>query len=677
VAGALALALAAGARGQEAEQFPPGPPVPTGVAREGRLPTASVTATVLDRRDLDALHPLSLDALLREEPSLSLFGGPSGWIADPATQGLSLRAAGPGGASRAVLLVDGVPALDPFSGGASWPRIPPGAVERVEMVQGPGVTLWGTPSTGGLVHVVTRPPGVRGGEVWASHGERGATSLALGLTDRAPGQVPRWSARVDADWLEVGDAPLAAAGRSGVGEAGEARNRTLLPKLEYRPRRDVALGLAAWAFDEDRRLGAAGPRSEVDALGGSTTLRLGTVPAGQWDALVFTDARRGRRDADAAFAQETPADLVGGSLQWTRRFLRRSGLPGPHLFTAGVDARWTDGESREARLDAEGARRPRRAGGRQLLLGLFGRDVDTIYPWLEVAMGARLDYWRSVDGFVEAGGPEAPRRETVPDRDVVNLSARTDVRVLPVDALTLRLSNANALRPPSLAEQYATSRTRDDVTLSTPTLDPERTVQWEAAVEYRGLRGLVTRATAFWHEVWDAVGTAALPEGAPAGDCVAGGTCRRRANLDRARVLGGEVGAEYVWVAGWALRAAYVHQWSRVGRATADPALEGERLPGVARHQLLAGVRHQRPGWPTVDARVRYVGARDAEDRRHGALGSAVVVDLAASLPVGRSGEVFAAAENLLDAAVETGAATGGAVTAAPRLVRAGLRFAF
>ncbi|MGH7266980.1 MAG: hypothetical protein ACREMB_19335, partial [Candidatus Rokuibacteriota bacterium] len=93
--------------------------------------------------------------------------------------------------------------------------------------------------------------------------------------------------------------------------------------------------------------------------------------------------------------------------------------------------------------------------------------------------------------------------------------------------------------------------------------------------------------------------------------------------------------------------------------------------------QLLTGVRHQRPGWPTLDGRVRYVGARDAEDRRRGPLGSAVVVDLAVSLPVGRSGEVFVAAENVLDAAVETRAASDGVVTAAPRLVRAGLRFAF
>jgi outer membrane receptor protein involved in Fe transport len=342
-----------------------------------------------------------------------------------------------------------------------------------------------------------------------------------------------------------------------------------------------------------------------------------------------------------------------------------------------VDARWTDGESREARLDADGARRPRRAGGRQLLLGLFGRDVDTIHPWLEIAMGARLDYWRSVDGLVEAGGPEAPRRERVPDRDALSLGARTDVRVVPVDALTLRLSNANALRPPSLAEQYATARTGDDVTLATPTLDLERTVQWEAAAEYRGLAGLAARATGFWHEVWDAVGTVALPDAAPPGECVAGGRCRRRANLDRSRVLGAELGAEYAWTAGWTVRAGYVHQWSRVVRATAEPAREDEPLAGVARHQLLAGVRHRRAGWPTLDGRVRWVGSREAEDRRDGRLGSAVLVDVAASLPLGRAAEVFVAAENLLDAAVETGSAAGGVVTATPRLVRAGVRVAF
>ena len=219
---------------------------------------------------------------------------------------------------------------------------------------------------------------------------------------------------------------------------------------------------------------------------------------------------------------------------------------------------------------------------------------------------------------------------------------------------------------------------RDDVTLPNSGLDAERLFTLDAGADYRVPGGLTLRGTAFWNELIDAVGAVTLPaEGAPVG-CPPGATCRQRQNLERSRVVGSEVEAEYVATPWWRLRASYLYQESRVVKAGGGRGLEGRDLAQVPRHQLTAGLRHSRPGWPALWAEVRYVGPRFEDDGNRVRLRGAVVVNLTASMRVARRAELFLAVENLFGSVTEVTRTTGGVATiGAPTLVRGGLQFAF
>jgi hypothetical protein len=63
---------------------------------------------------------LVLDKFLRQIPGFNTFRRSSSLVTapaqDPEAQGVSLRGIGPGGASRALVLVDGIPVNDGFGG---------------------------------------------------------------------------------------------------------------------------------------------------------------------------------------------------------------------------------------------------------------------------------------------------------------------------------------------------------------------------------------------------------------------------------------------------------------------------------------------------------------------------------------------------------------------------------
>ena len=65
-----------------------------------------------------------LDDALRFVPGFTLFRRTGSRVANPTAQGVTLRGLGGSGASRALVLDDGMPMNDPFGGWVYWGRVP-------------------------------------------------------------------------------------------------------------------------------------------------------------------------------------------------------------------------------------------------------------------------------------------------------------------------------------------------------------------------------------------------------------------------------------------------------------------------------------------------------------------------------------------------------------------------
>lgn len=675
LAALVLLATVAPGRAEEPERLEP--VVVTATRTEQRLDEAPASVSVLTREDIGQAAGQSLDDLLRQVPGFSLFRRSSSIVSHPTTQGVSLRGIGPSGASRALVLLDGIPINDPFGGWIYWDRIPLQSVEQVEVVRGGGASVWGNYALGGVINIITRRPVERAALFEGSYGNNDTRNVDLLLTEA---QGP-FRLSLEGSHFATDGYPTVSAARRGAidGDAG-SRHTTFNGRIELQPSPDLSLFVRGTYYEESRDNGTPLQFNNTDAGSLAMGGRARTGDGSEWTATVFTDLEGfhstfssqalDRNSETLALDQRVPSASVGAALTWSRAF-------GAHRVLAGTDFRWIDGETDERVYVAGAFARTRVAGGEQQIYGLFLQDVYTPHPRIELVGGLRADYWRAYDGFRRDTPPPAgiPARQTYSDIDRLAASPRLAMLVHASPSTDLRASAYQGFRVPTINELYRVFRVRNDVTVANEHLKPERLTGGEVGVEQR-VGPFQARATAFWNEVQDLVANVTLTNRLP--DCPAGTTCRQRQNLDRARIRGVETELELRVGREWKVVGGYIYSDTEVIDAPQQRSLEGKRLAQVPRHGASLTVRYDNPAWLTVAATARFVGRQFEDDLNTLPLGSYVLVDLFASRRIARWGEVFVAIENLLDTTYTTGRTSDGVVSiGAPFLVHGGVRLKY
>src|SRR5216683_1919720 len=116
------------------------------------LHRAPQPASVLDGRALRSGTAPALDAALRVLPGVDRDRSNA-----PFTNYGQLRLSFSGaGSDRGTLFVDGIPAGDGFGGQVNWNVYPLGAVDRAELLRGPGSALYGSGAIGGALSLFSR-----------------------------------------------------------------------------------------------------------------------------------------------------------------------------------------------------------------------------------------------------------------------------------------------------------------------------------------------------------------------------------------------------------------------------------------------------------------------------------------------------------------------------------------
>jgi len=117
---------------------------------------APVSAFTVLGRELSLRNIQVVDRALDSIPGVypSRGKGYQDTLAGVGMRGFSGRGTGQ---SRTLVLLDGQPLNDPYTGGVSWTSLPVDEVERVEVVRGPFSALYGSNAMGGVVHILTKP----------------------------------------------------------------------------------------------------------------------------------------------------------------------------------------------------------------------------------------------------------------------------------------------------------------------------------------------------------------------------------------------------------------------------------------------------------------------------------------------------------------------------------------
>lgn len=636
-----------------------------------RLADTPEAVTVLSAEDLAAGAATTVDQALRQVPGFSLFRRTDSRFANPTTQGASLRGLGASGASRALVLADGVPLNDPFGGWIAWGRVPRAEILRLTVLSGASSDLYGSAALGGVVDLARRNPlALTAPTSPAIIAEASYGELATGdATLYAGGRRGAWGASAAAEGARTGGyVAVPEPARGAVDTPVDSRRSALEVALERRGERGPGLFLRGSAYDESRDNG-------TPLQTNSTALRAWSA-GGDWSAArgslalrafgsqelyrqSFSSIASDRESETLARLQRVPANDGGGSASGSYA------LSDGNVLFAGSDLRLVSGASRE-RIFTPAGEQPAAGEGRQRSAGLYVEDSAQLGSRFSLSLGGRLDEWQNAGArLTTAAGTTA-----LPDRSERAASPRVALRVRASDRLSLSASAYRGFRAPTLNELYRTFRVGNVVTLANPDLAAERLGGGEVGALYASPGGRITaRATLFWLEVDHAVSNATLSSTPSL-------ITRRRENLGRTRSRGLEAEATARLSRRWSLAGGYLLSDARVVSFPADRRLVGLRVPQVPREEATAELRREGEATRLAVA-ARYVGRQFDDDQNLLPLAGFVALDARASRAIRWNGvnglSVFLAGENLLGRRYEVGR-TPVLTVGPPRLLRLGLR---
>ncbi|MCK6525399.1 TonB-dependent receptor [Myxococcota bacterium] len=525
---------------------------------------APVAVEVITREDIVAAGAENLADLLEGQPGLDV---------ERSYLGAALRLQGMN-PDQVLILVDGERVLGAKDGVIDLSRFPVEAIERVEIVKGPGSALYGADAMGGVVNLITRAPDeplraelhLRGG----GRGTQDASASVEAKGERLSGQLLAGAHRSDGYDLSPEDEATTASAFQQWDVAGQGR-AALGPNLS----------LAARGSGTRRSLQGvevSGGGAVLDRLSVIEEAQLGLTPRlllgarsmltlGASGSLYREQQLVDQRGATALDTYEDHQERLG---ELSAQLDRATG--DHHLLTVGAEGLgvWMD----SPRLDGGHGARAR--------AGLFVQDVWGVpgVSGLSVVPGARLelDSWY---GVVPA--PRLALRWQASPRLTVRVSAGTGYRAPSFKELLLRFENPGA----------------GYVVEGTPTLRPETSRSLQLGAEWAPNDKLWLSAGVFHNDLTDLITITTL-KAASAGEPARYGY----ANVASAWTAGVELAAEARPADGLQLKASYTLTESR------DESIQLP-LEGRARHRGTAQVNLNLDTLGlSAQARAALVGAR-------------------------------------------------------------------
>jgi outer membrane receptor protein involved in Fe transport len=630
---------------------------------------------------------LAVDDVLQSTADFSLFRRNDSMTANPTSQGVSLRGLGPSGASRSLVLLDGVPLNDPFGGWVPWSLVPVGSLAGAEVVPGGGASAWGNEALAGVIQLFSRQAAAGSGYAEGWLGDFDTRRADFGQAVAAgPGVL-----ELQGEAFATGGVVLVAPENRGPVDI-DAASRHDLALARWRG----ALGQGADAvvtvrsYDEWRDNGTAYQQNRLHLLLGSVALTGHGEPGETWSATAYfqdqsasqtfssvNDARTEETPASNQFSVPTDAAGLAASSTW----VDASGA----ATTAGADVRDVRGETREDYSYASGAYSDQRfAGGRQDFAGAFAERSQPLGPDVHLFAGARIDRWENSDGHLrntEISTGALLLGDTYPTRTGNEFSPSAGLTWKPTGELELHLVGERAFREPTLNELYRPFRQGTTVTEANPDLSTEHADSAELGATWKRDRLRVT-LEGFVARLENPVSNVTLVQGPGTfpvfGFLPAGGVGQERLNLGRVDTDGVQFGASWSQSDEWTIDLSVLEEDATVASAPVSPNLVGTTLPEVPRWNASLGVTWHPQKRVFFAARVQHSGSEFDDDLNQLPLAAATVVDASLRIVIAAHAEVYATVDNLGNSRIETAhSALGVYNLAPPRMAGGGVRISW
>ena len=565
----------------------------TSVTTRESLPVGEAARTVytLTAAELHAYPAVTLDESLRQHAGFELFRRAPSRVANPTSEGISLRGLGSTAVSRTLVLEDGAPLNDPFGGWIHWNENPTQAVESVELVTGGGSDLYGSSALGGVIDITPQSPARPTLALEAAGGAQDTTNLQgtstftspladgllAGESLRTAGYIvvaPGLAGPIDTPANVRSQAYHAELGRredSGFGR--DARSHAFLTGNLLQEDRDNGTPLQTNATRLWRYLGGydlpAGDRAQA---------RLRLFGSDEGYRQTFTSTNAARTAETLTRLQRVHTQELGGTLNGSIHF-------GHFAALAGADVRDLRGIDYELPIAANQPNGLQDVTARQRYVGGFGELLATAGKW-SGAFSLRLDHSSNLDTtqFAQAKAGAAITATPQPDRAETIASPRLGITRALGAMASAHVSAFRAFRAASLNELYRTGQVGQQTTLANPALNSERATGVEAGLEAAPASRVRFKTTYFWTVINRPVSAVLLSQTATT-------SISRRENLGQLISQGVEASADIRLTAVLSATAGYQFANAVVTKFAPQPAFIGLRIPQVPQHSLTGQVR--------------------------------------------------------------------------------------
>ncbi len=635
--------------------------VVTATRTEKEIEMAPASVTIVTKEEIEKRGVKTVDSALNA--TAGVFNRRGKGLMDTLAN-VTLR--GIPGEARTMIMMDGIPLNDGYTGNVSYGGLRPEDLERIEVVRGPFSSLYGGYAMGGVINLMRKMPEKReftfkGGygshlkgdeamddlwKVYLSYGDKIKDRLGFFVsygyqaTEGYPSELNVQSTRPTAGitgWELTTDNQGAT--RYLIGHRGDNGwwedsinvragydfskvTKLNLSFLRHRYEYDYddpvtylrnAAGSEVWSYGTVRErtfLSGGGGRVhnnynirfETEVSPVKVKLSLGLQDVEDNWYVTPGTTAATTRFGGPGKLIETPSQNYHGDLQFTLPLFKR------HLLTFGGSFRYGWANTKEHNLtnwkdEDSKTTLTYQSKGKDRTYAFFLQDEILILDNLTAYLGVRFDSWETYGGYINQIGTAGYPR-IYGSRDARSWSPKAAIVYKPFEKTTLRTSAGKAFRSPTTYDLYRTwTSTAGTTFAANPDLKPETTLSWDIGIDQGLWKGAKMRATYFENYLRDLIYRKTVTP-----------TYREFHNAGKAEVKGLELEAEQRFDFGLKLFANFTYNDTEMKRNEANPLSEGKKLTNVPEQMYNLGVEFEKgPFFASLIG--RYVSKRYTDDQ--------------------------------------------------------------
>jgi len=459
-------------------------------------------------RQMEAMPTLTTDELLAHVPGINLSRsfGIFSHSASVTMRGLNGQEQG-----RVLVLIDGVPTNKSDGGSVNWNLLNNDQIERIEVVKGPGSSLYGGNAMGGAINIITKKP-VQSieGKVSADYGTYNTMRGQLYLAGRLNPESDKGFYWNLSSFYRQSDGYMTAS------EADQLANPYLVEsdlmewaataKLGYDFNTNNSLELSLLYYDDDRATGEKvyqpeGNNREHDTYHVRANYT-GEKNKLKWNIHLFYLNEDYKR-----ISEWMKDDYTFYKVLSTRTDLGALSSLSYHLslqtITAGVDLKQGSVDAKDEYYTSTDIVFNR---GKMNTLGLFVQDeIRLLQEKLTIIAGLRFDYAKFFDGGFEIQDPTAEttfmlayHNGNLSEDNWNALSPKISAQYEFTKDYRIYASYAKGFRPAVLDDMCRSGRIRGGFKVADPSLQPEYLNNFEIGGDARFFNRLRISVSAYY-----------------------------------------------------------------------------------------------------------------------------------------------------------------------------------